>query len=52
MKLLICIGREAIELIVIILIIMAFVGYIEAEWPWMPEHGSREWVETVYWADK
>ena len=41
---------EAIrEGILIFLLALSLIGYIEAQWPWTPEHESKPWVESAYW---
>ena len=34
------------------LLIMSLLGYIESQWPWMPEHDSKPYTETEYWLAK
>ena len=41
--------RIILDGVFLFLLTMALVGYSEAQWPWMPEHGSVEWVESVFW---
>ena len=41
--------REIEHCLIIVLLVLSFLGYIEAKYPWMPEHVSREWTETVFW---
>jgi len=38
--------------IILLILILALVGFDQAERPWMPEHGSIVSVETEYWLDK
>ena len=52
MMLLSDIHQEVKHCLIIVLIILAFVGYVLAEWPNDYGRVSREWVETVYWADR
>ena len=40
------------DVVLLFLLTMALVGYIEAQWPWMPEHDSYQTVETIYWEVK
>ena len=41
--------RIILDGVLLFLLTMALVGYSEADYPWMPEHESREWVESVFW---
>ena len=41
-----------IDGVLLFLLILALLGYIESHWPYMPEHGSVEWTESVFWSDK
>jgi len=52
MNLLSDIHQEVKHCLIIVLIILAFAGYIAAEWPNDYGRVSREWVESVYWADR
>jgi len=40
-----------IDGVLFFLLIMTLTGYIEAQYPYMPEHISREWTETTFWVD-
>jgi len=40
------------DVVFILLLILALVGFVESQWPYMPEHHSHKTVETEYWRVK
>ena len=38
--------------VLLFFVVMALVGYNEADNPWMPEHDSYQTIETMYWEGK